>query len=285
MSECSTCTRESCSAKNQQPQENDEQFVERQKLEKRLCKIKHKVAVMSGKGGVGKSTVAANVALTLARKGYQVGLLDIDVHGPSVPTLFGLQDARLEQDETGILPIIPMPNLKLMSAGFLLQHPDQALIWRGPMKAGAIKQLLSDVAWGELDYLIVDCPPGTGDEALAICQTITDMDGALIVTTPQEMAAADVRKSITFCKQIELPIIGIIENMSGFICPHCAGEIHPFKKGGGKTIADLFSLPFLGGIPLDIDMMNHADSGSLMDHIHHPEIFNTLIDPLTKLKG
>lgn len=285
MSDCSTCSSTSCSAKDQQPQESAEQFAERQKMAKRLCRIKHKVTVMSGKGGVGKSTVAANVAISLARKGYQVGLLDIDIHGPSVPTLFGLQEARLEQSEAGILPLLAMPNLKLMSAGFLLQHPDQALIWRGPMKTGAIKQLLGDVAWGDLDYLIVDCPPGTGDEPLAICQNIDNMAGSLIVTTPQEMAAADVRKSITFCKQIDLPIIGIIENMGGFICPHCHGEIHPFKKGGGENIAHQYNLPFLGRIPLDIELMNSADSGSMLDTEHHPEIFNTIIDPLTKLKG
>jgi Mrp family chromosome partitioning ATPase len=282
---CSTCASESCSAKDKQPQETPEQYADRQKLAKRLCRIKHKVAVMSGKGGVGKSTVAANVAISLAKQGYKTGLLDIDVHGPSVPTLFGLQEAGLVQDETGILPLEPMPNLKLMSAGFMLQHPDQALIWRGPMKAGAIKQLLGDVAWGDLDYLIVDCPPGTGDEPLAICQMIDDMAGSLIVTTPQEMAAADVRKSITFCNKIELPILGIIENMSGFVCPHCNGEIHPFKQGGGENMARQYNLPFLGRIPLDMDMMHKADTGSLMDGTNNTEIFNAIIDPLTKLKG
>lgn len=285
MSDCSSCTSTTCSAKDQKPQETEEQYAARQKMANRLCKIKHKITVMSGKGGVGKSTVAANVAINLARKGYKTGLLDIDVHGPSVPTLFGLTGARLEQDDAGILPLQPMPNLKLMSAGFLLQHPDQALIWRGPMKAGAIKQLLGDVAWGDLDFLIVDCPPGTGDEALAICQSIEDMDGTLIVTTPQEMAAADVRKSITFCKQLKLTVIGIIENMSGFVCPHCNGEIHPFKSGGGEKIANMYDLPFLGRIPLDIEMMNNADAGCLMDHVHQPEIFNSIIEPLTKLEG
>ena len=224
--DCKSCDSVNCSAKTQKNDENSEEFLERQALSRRMCNIKHKILVLSGKGGVGKSTVAANLAVALSKSGNKVGLLDVDIHGPSIPTMFGLQDAAITpgKTENSITPIQISENLKTMSIGFLLADKNDALIWRGPMKNSVIKQFLKDVEWGELDYLIADLPPGTGDEPLSLCQLIDDVDGAVVVTTPQEVALADVRKSINFCKKLKISVLGVIENMSGFVCPEC-GEI------------------------------------------------------------
>ena len=226
-----------------------------------LDKIKHKIVVLSGKGGVGKSTVSANLALSLAEKGYEVGLLDSDIHGPSIPKMLGLEDKRPESSEAGITPISALPKLKVMSMGFLIPDKDAPVIWRGPMKMGAIKQLLGDVNWGSLDYLIIDLPPGTGDEPLSIAQLIPDNDGAVIVTTPQDIALVSVRKSINFVKKMNMPVIGIIENMSGFKCPHCGKDIDLFKTGGGVKASNDFKIPFLGKIPIDPQIVETGDSG------------------------
>jgi ATP-binding protein involved in chromosome partitioning len=226
-----------------------------------LDKIKHKIVVLSGKGGVGKSTVSANLALSLAEKGYEVGLLDSDIHGPSIPKMLGLEDKRPESSEAGITPISALPKLKVMSMGFLIPDKDAPVIWRGPMKMGAIKQLLGDVNWGSLDYLIIDLPPGTGDEPLSIAQLIPDNDGAVIVTTPQDIALVSVRKSINFVKKMNMPVIGIIENMSGFKCPHCGEDIDLFKTGGGVKASNDFKIPFLGKIPIDPQIVETGDSG------------------------
>jgi len=232
-----------------------------QKITKNLGKIKHKIFVLSGKGGVGKSTVSANVALSLVQNGYNVGLMDCDIHGPSIPKILGIEDKRPMSTENGIEPVLVSPKLKVMSMGFLLQDRDSPVIWRGPLKMTAIKQFISDFNWGDLDYLIVDLPPGTGDEPLSIAQLIPNSDGAVIVTTPQDVALLSVRKSINFVKQMNTPVIGIVENMSGFTCPHCNKTIDIFKKDGGLKTSKDFNIPFLGKIPLDPKIVESGDSG------------------------
>ena len=232
------------------------------KLKQNLAKIRHKILVLSGKGGVGKSTVAASLALTLAKKGAKVGLLDVDFHGPSQPTLFSLRSASVEGDENGLFPA-EILGLKIFSIGIVLEDADKAVIWRGPAKIGVLKQLLEDVQWGELDYLVLDFPPGTGDEVLSACQMITGDTKALIVTTPQEVALADCRKCVDFCRQVGVPIAGIIENMSGFVCPDCGHRHEIFSSGGGEALAKLAEAPLLAQIPLDPEFLKRADSGNI----------------------
>lgn len=217
---------------------------------------------MSGKGGVGKSTVAVNLAVAAAKAGKRVGLLDIDVHGPSVPTMLGLEGKQLFSTETGIEPI-ETEGIRVISVGFLLDNPDDPVVWRGPMKISVIRQFLESVAWGDLDLLVIDAPPGTGDEPLTVLQLVPrDMAGAVIVTTPQRVASVDVRKSVSFCKQLEIPVLGVIENMSGFVCPHC-GKLTPIlRQGGGKALAEDMGVPFLGSIPLDPAVTDAGDNGT-----------------------
>ena len=238
--------------------QNDDDLM----LKERLKGIKKKFVVLSGKGGVGKSTVSVNIACALAAKGFKTGLLDVDVHGPSVPTMLGLTGAKLVSTEKGIIPaeIGCIPNLKVLSVGFLLGEKDAPVVWRGPMKTGAIKQFIKDVEWGELDYLIVDCPPGTGDEPLTIAQTLTDAK-AIVVTTPQEVSLSDVRKSISFCKLAQLEILGLIENMSGFVCPDCGSVHNIFKSGGGEKLAQQQQISFLGKLPIDPAIVESEDAG------------------------
>ena len=231
------------------------------KVVNNLKKIKHKLFVLSGKGGVGKSTVSANLALVLSKKGYNVGLLDSDLHGPSIPKMLGIEDSRLEPVETGFNPVSLSSHLKVMSIGFLLKDKDSPVIWRGPLKMGAIKQFIGDCNWGKLDFLIVDLPPGTGDEPLSVAQLIPNSDGAIIVTTPQDVALVSVRKSINFVKKMNMSIVGIIENMSGFKCPHCGKSIEIFKTGGGLKASKDFNVPFLGKVPLDSQIVLAGDSG------------------------
>jgi len=226
-----------------------------------LKKIKHVLIIMSGKGGVGKSTVAANLAVALSMRGYETGLMDVDIHGPNIPKMLNIEDAVITGDENGLFPVIVPPHLKVMSMAFLLQDRDSPVIWRGPMKMGAIKQFIGDVRWGELDYLIVDLPPGTGDEPLSIAQLIPKADGSIVVTTPQEVALLDSRKSVNFSKSLKLPVIGIIENMSGMICPHCGERIDLFKVGGGKKAAEDLDVPFLGAVPIDPKVVISSDDG------------------------
>lgn len=231
-------------------------------LKENMGRIKHKIVVLSGKGGVGKSTVAVNLAVSLAAKGQKVGLLDVDIHGPSVPKLLGLEKVMaMGGGENTIYPVKYSDNLIVMSVGFLMQNADEAVVWRGPLKYGIIKQFLSDVVWGDLDYLIVDSPPGTGDEPLSVCQLIENPDGAVIVTTPQDVALADVRKSINFCKQLNMNIIGVVENMSGFACPHCNTVTEIFKSGGGRMMAENMEVPFLGTIPIESQVVHSGDGG------------------------
>jgi ATP-binding protein involved in chromosome partitioning len=227
-----------------------------------MCQIGLKLLVMSGKGGVGKSTVAANLAASLARAGKSVGLLDVDIHGPSIPKLLGLEAEQLVVHDRGIAPIAIGENLKVMSIGFLLPGAAEAVIWRGPMKYGMIRQFLKDVDWGTLDYLVIDAPPGTGDEPLSVAQLIGQPAGAILVTTPQELAVADVRRSVSFCEKLSLPVVGIIENMSGLTCPHCGGRIELFKTGGGESLAREMAVPFLGSIPIDPQIVECGDRGT-----------------------
>ena len=231
-------------------------------VEASMGKVKHKIMVMSGKGGVGKTTVAANLAFALGMRGLDVGLMDADIHGPDVPKILGIEDKRPEVSEDKMLPISVTPRLKAMSIGFLLPDRDSAIIWRGPMKMNAIRQFLSDVDWGELDYMIIDLPPGTGDEPLSVAQLIKKVDGAIIVTTPQDLALLDSRKAVNFSSVLKVPVIGIIENMSGFVCPYCGKKINIFKYGGGERAASELGVPFLGRVPLDPKMVEAADNGT-----------------------
>ncbi|MBO5689487.1 MAG: Mrp/NBP35 family ATP-binding protein [Lentisphaeria bacterium] len=233
------------------------------KLAESLGKIKRKIVVMSGKGGVGKSTVAANLAYTLARSGRKVGLLDVDVHGPSIPKMLGVEDARPEVDENEKIVPADAEGVKVISMGFMLDSDDAPIVWRGPVKIGVIKQLLGDVAWGELDALVIDCPPGTGDEPLTVCQTVAgEGAAAVIVTTPQKVSAADVSRSINFCKQLEFPIAGLLENMSGFVCPHCNEITQIFASGAGEMLAEKYEIPFLGKLPIDPAICAGGDAGT-----------------------
>ena len=231
------------------------------KLKERLEKIGHTLIVLSGKGGVGKSTVAVNLALSLAMRGFRTGLLDVDLHGPSVPKLLDLNGLMLTGSDAGINPIECYPRLKVVSMGLLLRNEDEAVIWRGPLKYSAIKQFLGEVDWGRLDYLVVDCPPGTGDEPLSVAQLVQGSASGVIVTTPQAVATVDVAKCITFCRQLSLPIAGIVENMSGFVCPDCGKEVDIFSHGGGERLAMKHGIPFLGKIPIDPQIVKSGDEG------------------------
>lgn len=229
-----------------------------------LGKIKHKILVMSGKGGVGKSTVSTNLALGLANRGYKVGLMDVDLHGPDICRMLNLSeklhDVKIDRSE--LLP--PMQygeNLKVVSLEYMMEDRDDPIIWRGPLKLQAIRQFIADMNWGDLDYLIIDAPPGTGDEPLTVAQTIKDAQ-AIVVTTPQEVALADVRKSLNFCKHVKMKVIGMVENMSGFICPHCNKGVEIFKTGGGEKTANEFGINFLGKVPLDPRVVIGGDDGA-----------------------
>lgn len=227
-----------------------------------LGEIRHKIFVMSGKGGVGKSSVTVNLAAALAAKGNKVGILDVDIHGPSIPRLLNLTSSiEMDADDKRMLPAPYSANLSVMSMDALLMNKDQAILWRGPKKTAAIRQFMSDVKWGALDYLVIDSPPGTGDEHMTILQTIPNAE-CVVVTTPQELSLADVRKAIDFLKHTKAEILGIVENMSGLVCPHCHQTINLFNKGGGEVLAQQYELPFLQAIPLDPVTVVSADTGT-----------------------
>jgi len=231
------------------------------KVREQLSRIKHKIMVMSGKGGVGKSTIAVNIAVGLSLQDFMVGLLDVDLHGPSIPKMLGARDLKLTRRPDGRLGAIKYsPNLKFLSIEPLLPSEDSAIIWRGPIKISAIKQFIGDIDWGELDYLVIDAPPGTGDEPLTVAKTIPDAY-ALIVTTPQEVSLIDVKRSIRFCQKVKMRILGIVENMSGFICPHCGKPLDLFKRGGGQRLAEEMGVRFLGKIPVDPRIVDTGDRG------------------------
>jgi len=231
-------------------------------LQERLQHIDHRLLVLSGKGGVGKSTLAVNLAVSLSLNGRRVGLLDVDIHGPSIPKLLHLEGRTLSGRAEAIEPLTFGEGLKVVSIGFLLENDQQAVIWRGPLKMKLIAQFLRDVEWGDLEYLVVDSPPGTGDEPLSLAQLIGRLDGAVIVTTPQELALTDVRKCITFCRQLDVPVLGVVENMSGLVCPHCGKTIDVFGAGGGgEGMATQMGVPTLGRIPLDPQVVQASDAG------------------------
>lgn len=231
------------------------------KLLKKLSKIKHTIVVMSGKGGVGKSTVSVNLAVGLAMRGFEVGILDGDIHGPNIPKMLHIEDEQLDADENGIYPAIVPPRLKVISMALLSSDRDQPIIWRGPLKMSALRKFIEDVYWGDLDYLIVDLPPGTGDEPLSIAQLIPKADGSIVVTTPQDVALLDSRKTVVFSESLHLPVVGIVENMAGMKCPHCGKDIDLFKIGGGEKAAKDLEVPFLGRVPIDPDVVNTGDEG------------------------
>ena len=239
-------------------------FQEQLKMVKeRMQKIEHKIAVISGKGGVGKSVVTVNLAVAFALKGRngRIGILDADIHGPCVPKIIGLKGRRLQVGPPGIFPAIGPLGIKVVSMDFLLPEQETPVIWRGPLKYQAIRQFLSDIVWGELDYLFIDLPPGTGDESLSVMQLLPEMNGVIIVTIPSEVSQEVVKKAVSFAKHLRIPIIGIIENMSGFICPKCGAEISIFKKGGGKRICKEMGIKFIGKIPLDPNICEDSDKG------------------------
>lgn len=226
-------------------------------------KERRTLMVMSGKGGVGKSTVAVNLAISLAKQGLRVGLVDVDIHGPSIPTMLNLLKVTVMQAADGIQPVIlgDLYNLEVMSLGFLLEKGDDPVVWRGPLKNSLIAQFLNEVAWGPLDYLIVDLPPGTGDEPLSVAQQLSGKAEGILVTTPQAVATVDVARSINFCRQMKIPVAGIVENMAGFVCPHCHTTTAIFRSGGGRALTDKYHLPFLGSIPIDPSMGLAGDGG------------------------
>ncbi len=234
---------------------------------KSLGNIKNKLLVMSGKGGVGKTSTSVNLSIALANKGYQVGIIDVDLHGPDVPRMLGLQGTPEVNQNRKLNPLRYSDNLKAISIECFTPNKDDAIIWRGPLKFSAIKQFIGEVDWQDLDFLIIDSPPGTGDEPLTVAQTISDAK-AVIVTTPQEVALADVRKSINFCKTVNMQIFGLLENMSGFSCPHCNEVINLFGAGGGEKTARQMGIPFLGKIPFDPRMVTCGDSGACYQEVH-----------------
>ncbi len=248
-------------AKKEELKSNPVLREQEEKLEKKLQDIEYKIMVMSGKGGVGKSTVSINLAIGLSLENFYVGLLDVDLHGPNIPKMLGVERGELQRRPDGTVgPVYYSPNLKFMSVEPLLPEKDAAVMWRGPMKMSAIRQFIYDIEWGKLDYLVIDAPPGTGDEPMTVAQTMPDAM-AVVVTTPQEVSLLDVRKSISFCKQVNMPIIGIVENMSGMLCPHCGKTIDVFKRGGGAKLAEELGVPFLGRIPVDPRVVTTGDAG------------------------
>ncbi len=262
MSSCSSCSSSSsCSSGGGEKKASAAMTLQDNLISSTLGKIRHKLFIMSGKGGVGKSSVTVNIAAALAARGFKVGILDVDIHGPSVPNLLGLS-CGIEMDESGslMIPASYNENLSVISMDSLLKEKDSAILWRGPKKTAAIRQFVADVAWGELDFLLIDSPPGTGDEHMTILQTIPDAL-CVVVTTPQEISLADVRKALNFLQHAKANVLGVVENMSGLFCPHCHEAINLFKKGGGKELAERYGLKFLGDIPLDPATVVAADSG------------------------
>jgi ATP-binding protein involved in chromosome partitioning len=254
---------DSCSEANGRTDPRKEKYEEEQRLKLKMSRIKRKIAVISGKGGVGKSTVTVNLAMAFAMHGYanRVGILDADITGPCVPKMLGLHGQRLPASPAGIFPALGPLGIKVVSMDFLLPSEESPVIWRGPLKMKAISQFLSDIVWGELEFLFIDLPPGTGDEPLSIMQLIPEMDGVVIVTIASEVSQIVVKKAVTFSRKLGIPVIGVIENMSGFVCPKCGMEIDIFKVGGGKKIAEDLSVPFLGRIPIDPEICRDSDNG------------------------
>jgi ATP-binding protein involved in chromosome partitioning len=255
-------------------------------LKTRMKKIKHKIAVISGKGGVGKTVTAVNLAIAFAMQGHEnrVGLLDADLHGPCVPTMLGMEGQKLKIGPIGAFPAVGPRGVKVVSMAFVLEGKEVPVIWRGPLKMRAIQQFLSEIAWGELDFLLIDLPPGTGDEPLSVMQLLPEMDGVVIVTIPSEVSQNVVGRAITFSRQLKVPVIGVVENMSGFVCPECGTETHIFKTGGGEKVSQDYSVPFLGSIPLDPRICEASDLGHpfIMEHPDSPasKAFMTIVEKI-----
>jgi len=258
------------------------ELAQEKRLKANLSKIKNKLIVISGKGGVGKTTIAVNLAYGLAIKGYKTGILDVDIHGPNVAKMLGIENKKLMSSEAGIEPVNVLSNLKAVSIALIGYEIDQPIIWRGPLKMIAIKQLLADVNWGELDYLIIDSPPGTGDEPLSVCQLIPDLNGAIVVTTSQDVAILDSTKSVFFAKQLNVPVIGIVENMSGFTCPHCGKEVDLFGIGGGEKASKDLKVPFLGRIPLEPLIIKSGDTGRPFIQFNKDRNAAKILDEITE---
>ncbi|MDI9619369.1 MAG: Mrp/NBP35 family ATP-binding protein [Candidatus Nezhaarchaeota archaeon] len=255
---------DSCSKASTCSDPRKEEWEDEQRLKQNLSKIKHKIAIISGKGGVGKSTVTVNLAMAFAMQGHvdRVGILDVDIHGPSIPKMLGLKGERLQALPAGLVfPVVGPLGIRVVSMDFLLPSDEVPVIWRGPMKMRAIKQFLSDITWGDLDYLFIDLPPGTGDEPLSVVQFMQNIDGVVIVTIPSEVSQVVVKKAVTFARELKVPVIGIVENMSGFVCPNCGSEVDIFKVGGGQRISEELGVPFLGKIPIDPRICEDSDKG------------------------
>jgi Mrp family chromosome partitioning ATPase len=252
---CETC--DQTSSCGQQEKEAHAQ----ERLKSTLSHIKHRIMVMSGKGGVGKSTVSTNLAFALSMDGFEVGLLDADIHGPNIPKMLGIESSQVIGSVQGMIPVVVFPNLKVISMAFFIGDRDNPVVWRGPLKHSAISQFVGEVEWGALDFLIVDLPPGTGDEPLSVAHLIKNVDGSIVVTTPQDVALLDSRKAVVFSRMLRIPVIGIVENMSGLECPHCHKEISLFKIGGGEKAARDLKVPFLGRIPIDPEIVTDCDRG------------------------
>jgi len=255
-------------------------------IKEKMIQIKHKIAVISGKGGVGKTLVTVNLATALAKSGKKVGVFDADLTGPCVPKMLGLKGSKLEAGPAGIGPAEGPLGIKAVSMDFLLPSDESPVIWRGPLKMGAIRQFLGEVAWGELDYLLVDLPPGTGDESLSILQLLPEMDGVVIVTIPSEVSQGVVKKAVTFARQMNVPVFGIVENMAGMICPHCGEMIEVFSKGGGAKVSDEMNVDLLGSIPMDPRIAADSDSGNPFV-VSHPEspaakVFSNIVAEIQK---
>jgi ATP-binding protein involved in chromosome partitioning len=272
---CDGCEKETACS----PQEKEEH--EQRRLNQKLSRIRIKILVMSGKGGVGKSTVSVNLAASLALRGYKVGLLDADIHGPDIARMCGIENRPLVTHGDGLDPVEAIKGMKIFSMALLSQDTDKAIVWRGPLKHAAIKQFLGGVNWGDLDYLVVDLPPGTGDEPLSVANLIRNVDGAIIVTTPQGVALLDSRKAVNFGQLLRIPVLGIVENMSGMICPHCQGRIDLFKVGGGERAARELGVPFLGRIPVDPQVVSTCDEGVPLVTILAPSEAKKAFEELT----
>ena len=262
-------------------------FQETQKrVRENMGKVKHKIAVISGKGGVGKSTFTVNLAIAFAAKGHMnsVGILDADFHGPSVPKMLGVRGQMIQSDDGGILPVTGPLGIRIVSTEFILPDENTPVIWRGPLKMNAIRDFLSEIAWGELDFLLIDLPPGTGDEPLSIAQLLPDLDGVVVLTIPSQVSQLVVKKAVNFARRLNLPVIGIVENMSGFICPNCGAKVDIFQTGGGKKIAEELNIPFLGNIPIDQRICEDADNGKpfILEHKDSPatKAFMEIVDKI-----
>ena len=252
----------------------------------RMARIKHKIIIASGKGGVGKSTVSVNLARALQIRGSSVGVLDADITGPSIPKLLGIEEQKMRRGPEGIEPA-DAGGIKVASMALLLPSKDSAVVWRGPMKMAAIKQFIQDVNWGDLDYLIIDLPPGTSDEPLSVLQLIPDLTGAIIVTTPQEVALLDSSKAVNMVRSMKLPVLGIVENMSGLFCPHCGKAVDIFSTGGGRRMAEEMNVPFLGAIPIDPEVCARGDRGATFTERETPagSSFRKITDKLLAIIG